>query len=90
MRLTPGQVADLKSAKNIRGRIGSEVLYALLVRFETLERVQQLADLGEGPPGSWYTTGGDTARATIATSSPEWWVELEEKIDALRRPQQPR
>ncbi len=83
--LTPQQIADLRSPKNVRGGKPGRVLYAVAVKWLTFERAQELAHLNECP-AVWYYSAGDGQRAQLLTDTPEWFVELEGKIDDARRP----
>ena len=90
MRLTPQQVADLRADKNVRGQIGGAVLYQVLVRFETFERVQVLTNLGElsgaGADVMWYCMSSSGQQVNLLTTKPEWFAELEWRIEDARRP----
>lgn len=94
--LTPGQIADLRSDKNVRGQIGGTILYQVMVRFETFERAQVLTNLGElalgtstGVEGAnvlWFYVGSSGQHVSLTTNKPEWFADLEGKIDDARRP----
>jgi hypothetical protein len=90
MRLTPQQIADLKADRNVRGQIGGANLYQVAVRLDTFERAQVLTNLGELNGAHedvlWYWFGGDAARVLLMTNKPEWFVELEGKMEDARRP----
>lgn len=88
--LTPQQLADLRTDKNVRGQIGGAILYQVSVRFETFERAQVLTNLGElngaGADVLWYALSSSGQQVSLITNRPEWFVELERKIDDARRP----
>jgi len=84
--LTPQQIADLRSDKNVRGGKPGRVLYAVSVKWYTFERAQQLTNRNECPV-VWYYSTSDGQRASLLTDKPEWFVELEWKMDDARRPQ---
>lgn len=84
MRLTPGQVEELRSAKYIRGRDAAGVIYGVSVTLIAFERAQELTALG-AVDATWYVVSTAPNRVEIHTSHPEWFAELEEKIDDARR-----
>lgn len=92
MRLTPGQIAELRSDGNVRGfcyssaTAGMAVLYRVVVDYATLERAQVLANNRTMPPTVWYVAGPAAARVEIHTTNPEWFAELQEMIADARRP----
>lgn len=95
MPITPGQISELRSIRNVRGTIEGglgieKTLYAVTVDYAVLARAQELASLGALPPGLvWYLSSGDPNRATLHANKPEWFVELEEMINDARRPTNP-
>lgn len=90
MRLSPGQVADLRAPKNARGQVGGAVLYSVVVEMSTFERAQVLTTEGAVQPElSWYVASYSPNRMELHTTHPEWFAELEEKINAARRPARP-
>jgi len=84
VRLTPGQIADLRSAKNVRGSQSGRAFYLVSIKFETFERVQVLGNLGE-LHAMWYYMSSDGVRVQLMTDVPEWFVELEGQIEDARR-----
>lgn len=84
MQLTPAHVAALRAVENIRGKIGSDVLYAAAVKHFTFARALELTSLGDAPEVVWLYTGGDAARVALVTNRPEWFAELELLIDETR------
>lgn len=91
MKLTPGQVAELKSTKNVRGFLADGdrqvPVYLVAISFHTFERVQMLTSENALPGGIlWYVVFSTPTRVELFTTQPEWFVELEDQIDATRRP----
>jgi len=91
MRLSPGQVAELRSWKNVRGSTlvdrDLEPLFLVAVTFAALERAQALAAARALPPALvWYVVSSTPSRVEIHSTQPEWFVELEEMIEDARRP----
>jgi hypothetical protein len=84
MKLTPAHVAALRAVENVRGQIGVAVLYAAAVKHATFARAQELTALGDATDVVWYFTGGDAARVTLVTNWPEWFAELELRIEEAR------
>lgn len=90
MKLTPGQVAELKDAKNVRGSIidgtMSKPVFLVTISFSAFERVQVLTHAQSMPPSMmWYVASSNPNRVELHTTHPEWFVELEEMIDVARR-----
>lgn len=89
MRLTPGQVAELRSAPNVRGQTLEsgewQALFLVVVSYDTLKRAQELTLLGRVP--TWSLVTASPARCEVYTTAPEWFVELEDKINESRRSQ---
>lgn len=89
--LTPQQIADLRAPANVRGKVGAAVLFLVSVKQETFERVQVLsATLAPGELDVvWYYVGSSNAhgqRVSLHTDRPEWFMDLEGKIEDARRP----
>ena len=90
MKLTPGQIAELRSDGNVRGltivdRV-QEPLYLVVVGHQAFQRAQQLSNLQALPPGLvWYVAGAAATRVEIHATQPEWFAELEETIQDARR-----
>lgn len=94
MQLTPSQVAELRSDTNVRGSIHASgeqrVLYLVVIAYTTLSRVQVLANARSLPNHVvWYVVTANPNRVELHTTAPEWFVELEEQMNAARRPVQP-
>lgn len=92
MRLTPGQIAELRAPKNIRGGIVDgtlpRALYLVAVSYAVLERTQLLADAASLPEAmTWYVHQANPNRVELHTTHPEWFAELEGMIEDARRPQ---
>ncbi len=84
MRLTPGQVERLRDSKNVRGRDANGTIYVVAVTLQAFERAQELTAIG-AVEATWYVVSTAPNRVEIHTSHPEWFAELEEKIDDVRR-----
>lgn len=94
MKLTPGQIADLQSPANVRGAIlvGNDAtpLFRVAIAYHTFERAQVLTAATSLPIGLvWYVSVANPDRVELHTTHPEWFVELEEQINASRRPNRP-
>lgn len=89
--LTPYQIAELKSTKNVRGTIGRAKLYQVVIKTDTFERAQVLTNLDEldhvHADVMWLFHSADPSRVVLLTDKPEWFVDLERKIEDARRPQ---
>lgn len=93
MKLTPNQIAELRSSTNVRGMttVAGVMMpvYSVMVTNSTLTRVQQLtAELSMPERMAWHCAYMNPDRVEIYTTRPEWFVELEEMINAARRPVQ--
>lgn len=93
MKLTPGQIAELRDVKNVRGLTTvagvMHPMYTVMVSNAALARIQQLtAELAMPEKMAWQTAHMNPDRIEIYTTRPEWFVELEEMINAARRPVQ--
>jgi hypothetical protein len=88
MRLTPGQVAELRASKNVRGQTLEsgewQAMFQVSISYDCLTRAQELTLLGRVP--SWNLVQAMPSRCDVHTTAPEWFVELEEKINESRRP----
>lgn len=90
MRLTPGQVAELRGERNVRGTVHVDrdqlVLFLVAISYAAFERLQVLAHARSLSPGLvWYVHEANPNRVELHTTHPEWFVELEDMIDAARR-----
>lgn len=91
MKLTPGQISELRGDKNVRGSVLAGVipvpLYLVSVQYLTFERAQILTNAKAMPPGMvWYLASANPTRVQLHTTQPEWFVELEDRIEDARRP----
>lgn len=92
--LTPGQIAELRSDIRVRGTMwvdgGLHPAYTIRIGNATMERVQVLANARAVPQHvSWFAVMMAPDRVEIYTTAPEWFAEIEEQINAARRPIQP-
>lgn len=90
MKLTPGQVSELRSAENVRGSVvvlnESRPVFRVAITFAAFERAQVLTHAQALPPSlMWYVASSNPSRVELITTHPEWFAELEEMIDAARR-----
>lgn len=88
--MNPGRLAELRSAKAVRGglMVGTvcQVLYMVTVTNGTYARAQELTHEGALPTDLvWLTWDASPGRVEVHTNRPEWFVELEEMIDASKR-----
>lgn len=87
--LTPGQIAELRSGSNCCGCDPVHgPLYLVRILPNTYKRVQELTALMEVHGILWQHSGRDDGRRLecLMTTHPEWFVELERKIEDANRP----
>jgi hypothetical protein len=74
----------------VRGTIGGAKLYQVVIKVDTFERAQVLTNLDEldhvHEDVTWLFHSGDPARIVLLTDKPEWFVDLERKLEDARRP----
>lgn len=90
MRLTPGQVEELRGPANVRGAaIDGNMptpLFRVVVDHTAFERVQVLTHARALPSGlAWYVALSHPSGVELHTTRPEWFVEMQEMINAQRR-----
>lgn len=89
--MTPAQVVELHQSRNVRGQLidgerGPTTIFAVIVQYATYSRAQELTKEKATPDTLvWYTAYLGPTHVEVHTNRPEWFVEMEEMIDASRR-----
>ena len=91
--ITPQHKAELRSSSRIRGStwVADNLLpvYTVLISDAVFERAQILADAMAIPPHVfWCVAYMAPNRVELHTTAPEWFAEMEDMINAARRPAQ--
>ena len=86
MIITPDQIAMLRSPEKVRGALSGTILYGVGVSQQAYSRVCALTAICAIPETLvWYTAGSTTNRFELHTNQPEFFIELEQRIDDARR-----
>ena len=86
MIITQDQIASLHSPDKVRGRVAGVVMFSISVSLLTFARACELSVIDAIPVElTWYAVGSTTGRVELHTNQPEFFVELEQRIEDARR-----